>query len=156
MKSLFYGKICPISTGHLKCLKVLKDLGDPYVGCSSKTNLDIALKDLEEFCKENNVKFLGQVPNGFMCLEKEEEKEDEDITLVCGTDRLIDYQGMVGRFLKYHPKCHINLFEIPRDEVSSTKIRESIRNNDFNSFRIMYGNKKRSRENFEIFKKYYN
>jgi len=136
---LILGRFQPFTKGHEKMLDFAIKNSDDVVLCivvAKKENLEknpFPFEIQEKMIKKLYPKIkLVTYHNGYIpeIIDQENVKIS---TMFCGSDRVATYKSM----LKRTGKDNIIIKEIPRtdEDISATKVRESLKNNDFSTFK---------------------
>lgn len=142
--SVFMGRCQPLSKAHYNIIEeMISDGNEPYVflvhGAKSKQELNPFDIDIQEkMINEafDNVK-IRHISNGFMgeFINILRNENLEPINWYCGSDNEVSYRGQLDRY-KDSLNLSLSLKVVNRtDEISSTKIRESLKNDDKSSFK---------------------
>jgi len=149
------GRFQPVTAGHVKVIKQMKSKysGKPIIvflvkgeksgqdktknPLDEKTQIKLLKKSMKGLIKDvliSKSAFIGDLLIGLR-------PKYEPIAFYTGTDRLKGYQGMIDRY-KDDMNMDIKMEEIKRtgENISATKVRQSIKDNDFKTFQSMTTN----------------
>lgn len=146
--NILVGRFQPITKGHIKCAEVAyKETGHPTVLCMVETKTP---DERHPFLSRNLVPIYKDLFKGHPWFEDIVLVRNADIVSIsellkgyeinswtCGTDRYDSYSKMAA---KYSEKAGLTpefrVIEIPRtpEDVSATKLREALKNNDKKAF----------------------
>lgn len=142
---VFSGRMQPPTAGHLKAIKAAYSKYHKSVvivlikGTKSDIFFDtkIQKKVFEKMLKGIPHEFL-ELDNGFIgeWIHALRNKKIEPIALFCGSDRVKSYSGQINRY-KEKLNLNIKVEEIQRsgEDISASKVREALKNNDFELFK---------------------
>jgi len=150
---MFVGRMQPPSIAHVKIIEDMKKKypsAEPVIfivkgegtGLNKEKNpLDFnTQKRLLQTSTKNLTKNIYEIPSAFLgeMLKTLREQNMEPIAIFCGTDRVKSYQQQIDRY-KLKLNLNIKVEEIHRtgEDVSASKIRDAIKQNDFETFSKM-------------------
>lgn len=142
--SLFLGRMQPIHKGHDAIIKKMKN---PIVVLvkGAKSSKDKDRNPLDTAYQTKLIKMLNPkvdvyvAPNGYIpdMINEYRKKGVEVNEVLAGADRINAYRGMINGFNKQMPddkQIDVKFTETPR-VTSATDVRNSIRNDDFDTFK---------------------
>jgi len=142
--SLFLGRMQPIHKGHDAIIKKMKN---PIVVLvkGAKSSQDKERNPLDTNYQTKLIKMLNPkvdvfvAPSGYIPdMVNEYRKKGVEVTeILAGSDRINAYRGMINGFNKQMPdekKINVKFTETPR-VTSATDVRNSIRGDDFETFK---------------------
>lgn len=141
--NIMVGRFQPITTGHLKCVnEIQKKTGNPVILCMIET---IKTDERHPFPSKFLVPYYKQLPIENIVTVKNadivkisEQLEDYQISgWVAGTDRYDSYKKMATKYAREADLADdFSMIEIPRtdSDVSASKLRECIKNDDYEGF----------------------
>jgi cytidyltransferase-like protein len=160
------GRFQPVTAGHLKAFEQAKKTGNKVVivlvkGEGSSQNKE--KNPLPEKVQIDLIKKAGYgvvsdvviVKDGFIgtMVDTLRSMDYEPKALMTGSDRLKTYESQIKKYSTAW-KTDMVVHEIKRtgEDISATKVRETIKNNDYNSFSKL--TKNLDQKDFEMLKKY--
>lgn len=151
--NIIIGRFQPITAGHLKIAQALyKENHLPTVWCLVKNKKydakhpfgDELISDEIEKCLKGTREYAGHIyiasADIVKCAEILHEEGFEPILWGCGTDRYDSYKKQAD---KYKEKAGLlpefDCFEVKRtdDDISATKVRDALKDNDINLYKQM-------------------
>jgi len=141
--SLILGRFQPLTLGHEKMLKQAYKNSDKLVICivrarkkDSEKNpfpLDLQEKMIKEIFPKADI-ITHSTGNLFSIMQKSSFNIN---TIWAGTDRAANYRQTI----KYNPELSVSEIKRSDKDISATKVREAIKNNDIKTFRSMMDKK---------------
>jgi len=148
---VFMGRFQPITKAHVGIIKEMQKKypgAEPFVftvrgekSSQDKEKNPFSFKIQQEMIEKSaNIKYVEEVPSAFIgeFIDRTRNKNFEIEAIFCGSDRVKGYQSQVDRY-KEELDIDIKVEEIKRDmsskeNISATRVRESLKNNDFGTF----------------------
>ena len=160
------GRFQPVTSGHTKVVEQMKSkFKEPIMIVlikGEKLRLDKEKNPLDEDTQiklikkslGSKIKDVMVTTDGFIgtIVDSLRRKNMEPVAFWLGTDRLENYKNQVNKFGK-DLDLDLKLEEVKRteDDISATKVRDSIKNDDFSVFSKLTDNL--DNEDFELLKK---
>lgn len=143
--SLFLGRIQPIHNGHDAIIKMLKNKPYVVVVKGGKSSQDKERNPFDFKYQQKLIKMLNpkvevvQFPTGYIPDMINQFRKDgvEIVEVLAGNDRIGGYKRQIESFNKQMPKekqINVSFKETPRI-TSATTVRESIRSDDYETFK---------------------
>lgn len=149
--SLFIGRLQPPTKAHIDILNDILSKNKKLLICivrGEKSSQDkeknpfpfnMQIEILEKCLKKSNYEII-EIKTAFIgdIVNYARNKNEEIVELYCGTDRYKTYKSQIDRY-KDQLNLNIEVKEISRtdEDISATKVRESLKNNDENTFKSM-------------------
>jgi hypothetical protein len=153
--TVFFGRFQPVTKAHTLIMLDMKSKypsAEPFVYIikgekssldKERNPLDLAMqrklieKSTKKKVKGKNVK---EIPSGFIgeIIADLRKQNYEPIAIFCGTDRVKTYQDQINRY-KERLNINIRIEETKRtdEDISASKVREAIKNDNYNAFNGM-------------------
>jgi len=151
---LILGRFQPLTLGHIKMIKQADKFNDNITICiirSRKKDLeknpfpyDLQVKMIKDIFPKAEV-ITHSTGNLFGIMQKSSRNIN---TIWAGTDRVSTYRQTI----KFNPELEVREIERTGDDISATKVREALMNNDYKEFKKLMSTK--HYKYFEELKKY--
>lgn len=144
------GRFQPFTKGHYKVYEQAKSHGMPvviYLVKGKKSSEDKQSNPLEA---EEQIEFIKKsvgsdvevrvIPDGFIGTWVNDLRNDgmEPKVFLTGTDRMKAYKGMINRYItKWDIDITLDEIERADEDISATRVRQAIKNDDFDTFKDM-------------------